>query len=143
MGRRKGKVYLEYEEEEQVVSKSCKVTKWWMDPVTNESEIFFIVPKMLPEVCDVVVVPVSGLPDAEEEDGFTVKAPEIESVEPVSGSVGTSDYYFRQYLWFKEGKVYLGYISKGKPTKKSCSIVSWSDDRSFLRCPLFLWGLMM
>ena len=46
-----------------------------MDPATGESEIVFVVPRMLPEVCDVVVDPYSTLPETEEEDGFTVKAP--------------------------------------------------------------------
>ena len=129
-GEKKGAVYLEYEEGGQVVSKSCKVTRWWMDPITNESEIFFIVPKMLPEVCDVVVDPYSTLEEVEEEDGFEVKGPEINSVEPVSGSVGEEIIILGNYFGppGKGGKVYLGYLSKGKATKKSCSVVSWDDD---------------
>jgi YD repeat-containing protein len=130
-GTKKGKVYLKYGED----SKSCKVTKWWMDPVTNESEIFFIVPKMLPGVCDVVVDPVSPLPDAEKAGGFTVKAPEIESVDPGSGSVGEQITISGNFFGSKTPKVYLGYLSKGKQTNKSCSILSWSDDEIVFTVP--------
>jgi hypothetical protein len=134
-GAKKGKVYLEYEDGGNIVRKSCKVTKWWMDPVTNESEIFFIVPKMLPEVCDVVVDPASPLPDAEDEGGFTVEAPEIQSVNPGSGSEGEQITILGNYFGSKKPKVYLGYVSNGKPVKKSCSIVSWGDDEILFTVP--------
>ncbi len=109
-GTKKGKVYLEYEEEGQIVRKSCKVTKWWMDPVTNESEIFFIVPKMLPDVFDVVVDPYRTIPEIEEKEGFTVKTPEIEKVDPGSGWVGDPITISGKYFGSKKGKVYLGYV---------------------------------
>ena len=134
-GTKKGKVYLEYEEDGQIVSKSCKVTKWWMDPVTNESEIFFVVPKMLPEVCDAVVDPYGIIPEIEEGDGFEVKAPEIDLVEPSSGFAGDQIIISGNYFGSKKPKVYLGYLSKGKPTKKSCSILSWSDDEIVFKVP--------
>jgi uncharacterized beta-barrel protein YwiB (DUF1934 family) len=122
-GTKKGKVYLEYEEGGSPIRKSCKVSSW-----TN-SEIVFVVPKMLPEVCDVVVDPYSAIPEIEEEDGFTVKAPEIISVEPASGSVGDQITISGNYFGSKKPKVYLGYVSsKGKPSKKSCSVVNWGDD---------------
>ena len=135
LGTKKGKVYLEYEEGEQIVRKSCKVTKWWMYPLTNESEILFIVPKMLPGVCDVVVVSASPLPEAKEEDGFTVKAPEIESVVPVSGSIGESITITGNFFGSTKPKVYLGYLSNGKPTKKSCSVLSWGNDEIVFTVP--------
>ena len=43
-GTKKGKVYLE--ELSSGKKKSCKVTKWYMNPATGESEIRFIVPKV-------------------------------------------------------------------------------------------------
>jgi len=43
-GTKKGKVYLE--ELSSGKKKSCKVTKWYMNPTTGESEIRFIVPKV-------------------------------------------------------------------------------------------------
>jgi hypothetical protein len=135
-GTKKGKVYLEYEESGQIIRKSCKVTKWWMDAVTNESEIFFIVPKMLPDVFDVVVDPYSTLQEAEEEHGFEVKAPKIESVNPTFGSfrqeITISGNYFGSG---RGGKVYLGYESKGRQVEKRCSIVSWSDDEIVFTVP--------
>jgi hypothetical protein len=127
-GTKKGKVYLECGEEGEKIPKSCKVTKWWMDEVTNESKIFFIVPKMGPEVCDVVVDPYSTLEEVEEEDGFEVKAPEIESVDPKSDSVGQRITISGNYFGSKKGKVYLGYFSNGKSVEKSCSVISWGDD---------------
>ncbi len=47
-GTKKGKVYLACDQDGENVMKNCPVTKWWMDPATNESEITFTVPKMLP-----------------------------------------------------------------------------------------------
>ena len=81
-GTKKGAVYLEYGEGENLTRKSCKVNSWTMDPTTGESEIVFVVPKMLPEICNVVVDPYGDIPEAEEEDGLTVKAPEIASISP-------------------------------------------------------------
>jgi hypothetical protein len=129
-GTKKGKVYLEYEEGGQIVRRSCKVTKWWMDAVTNESEIFFIVPKMLPEVCDVVIDPYGVIPEDEKEDGFEVKAPVIIGVEPSPGSVGQEITISGNYFGSKKPKVYLGYVNvkNGKYTKKSCSVSSWPTD---------------
>jgi hypothetical protein len=106
-----------------------------MDPITNESEIFFIVPKMLPEICDVVVDPYGTIPETEEEDGFSVKAPEIESVNPNSGSVGEQITVSGKFFSSRKPKVYLGYLSKGKPTKKSCSVLSWGDDEIIFVVP--------
>jgi hypothetical protein len=140
-GTKKGKVYLEYEEGGQIVGKSCKVTKWWMDPVTNESEIVFVVPKMLPEVCDVVVDPYSTLVEVGEEDGFEVKAPEVESLNPGSGSVGEQITIAGNFFGSKKPKVYLGYLSKGKPTKKSCPILSWGDDEIVFTVPKLPLGI--
>lgn len=47
-GSKKGKVYLEYEQNGQLKKKSCKVTEWSMynKPVDGESHIKFIVPKL-------------------------------------------------------------------------------------------------
>jgi hypothetical protein len=134
-GTKKGKVYLEYEEGGEVISKGCKVIKWFMDPVSNVSEIIFVVPKMLPAVCDVVVDPYSTLQETEEEHGFEVKDPEIDSVQPGSGSVGEQITISGNFFGSKKPKVYLGYLSKGKPVKKSCSVLSWGDDEIIFVVP--------
>jgi len=39
------------------VRKNCRVQSWTTDPKTGDGEIVFVVPPMLPEVCDVVVDP--------------------------------------------------------------------------------------
>jgi hypothetical protein len=140
-GTKKGAVYLEYGEGEDLIRKSCKVSSWTMDPTTGDSEIVFVVPKMLPEVCDVVVDPYGALPETEDEDGFTVKPPEINSVEPGSGSVGEEITLLGNYFGPKKGKVYLGYLSNGKPTKKSCSILSWGDDEIVFTVPKLPVGI--
>jgi len=90
---------------------------------------------MLPEVCDVVVDPYSAIPETEEEHGFEVKAPEIESVNPNSGSVGTQITISGNFFGSKKPKVYLGYLSKGKLIKKSCSIISSGDDEIVFTVP--------
>ena len=65
----------------ETVRKNCKVLRWEMDSASGDGEIVFVVPSMMPEVCDVVVDPYGALPETEEQDGFTVKAPEIVSVD--------------------------------------------------------------
>jgi hypothetical protein len=46
-GTKKGAVYLEYGEGENLTRKGCKVNSWTMDPTTGNSEIVFVVPTML------------------------------------------------------------------------------------------------
>jgi subtilisin family serine protease len=46
-GIKKGKVYLEYKDSNgQTKKKSCKVSYWFMNPTTGESELRFFVPKL-------------------------------------------------------------------------------------------------
>ena len=46
-GIKKGKVYLEYTDSNgQTKKKNCKVTYWYMNPTTGESELRFFVPKL-------------------------------------------------------------------------------------------------
>jgi hypothetical protein len=124
------RVYLEYGEGGNVVRESCKVNGWTMDPTTGGSEIVFIVPPMRANVCDVVVDPYGALQETEENDEFTVKAPEIISVNPNTGSAGDQISIHGHFFGTKKGRVYLGYEVKGKPTEKSCTVVSWIVDPS-------------
>jgi len=128
-GNKTGKVYLEYELGGSLIRKACKAILWKMDQTSGESEIVFIVPKILPAVCDVVVDPYGILPVTEEEHGFTVKAPEIISVNPGHGSSG-NQVITGKYLGTKLGKVYLGYEVNEKYTKKSCTVLSWPTEQS-------------
>jgi len=52
------------------------------------------------------------------ENGFTVKAPEIDSIEPTSGSIGNEITINAYYFGNKKGKVTLG--------GKSCRVISWT-----------------
>jgi hypothetical protein len=139
-GTKKGKVYLEYDKDGKIVRKSCKVKSWTMDPTTGDSEAVFVVPKILPAVCNVVLDPYSKIEEVEEDNGFTVEAPEILSVEPISGSVAEQITITGNYFGSKKGKVYLGYVYKDKPKKKSCSIVSWADDEIVFKVPKLAAG---
>lgn len=125
-GTKKGKVYLEYDESAAPVRKTCKVTWWFMDPVTGDSEIVFVVPRMLPRACYVVVEPFGAGPVGTE--GFTVHSPEIISVQPGSGLPGDQITISGNYFGSKKPKVFLSYPVKGKPKNKSCSIVRWDDN---------------
>lgn len=140
-GTSKGRVYLEYEKSGSLesVRKSCTVSYWHMDPTTGDSEIVFVVPKMLPEVCDVVVDPYSTLQETEEDHGFEVKAPEIVLVNPNPGSVDELITLTGKYFGSKKGKVYLGYLVNGKYTKKGCTIISWPTDPTAEEGKIIFW----
>jgi hypothetical protein len=125
-GTKKGKVYLEYEEDGTPVRKNCKVLRWAMEPTSGDGEIVFVVPAMMPEVCNVVVDPYGTLPETDEQDGFTVMAPEIVSIEPNAGSSGSEITIHGYFFGTKKPKVYLGYNMSEKPKKKSCPVVSWT-----------------
>jgi hypothetical protein len=125
-GTKKGKVYLEYEDSGSPVRKNCKVLSWAMDPASGEGEIVFVVPSMMPKVCDVVVDPYGALPETEEMGGFSVKAPEIVSVAPNVGMIGNEITIHGYFFGTKKPKVYLGYNIKEKPKKKSCPLISWT-----------------
>jgi hypothetical protein len=86
------------------------------------------VPKILPAVCDIVVDPYGLLPETEQGDGFTVKVPEIISVNPGHGSSGNQVTITGKYLGTKPGKVYMGYEANGKYTKKSCTVI-WPTEQ--------------
>jgi hypothetical protein len=55
-----------------------------------------------------------------------VKAPEILSIDPTSGSAREQVSVHGYFFGTKKGHVYLGYEVSGKPRKKSCSVPSWT-----------------
>lgn len=57
---------------------------------------------------------------------FMVKAPEIDLVDPNHGSTGGQISIHGRFFGTKKGKVALGYVSKGRPAKKSCKVLSWT-----------------
>jgi hypothetical protein len=122
----KGSLYLDYVGSKGPMRKKCKVLKWAMDPETGDSEIVFVVPLITAGATDVVVVPKAPVTEAKQENGFTMMAPEITSVNPGSGSVGQSIEIRGHYFGAKKGKVYLGgYEVKGKPAQKNCAVTGW------------------
>ena len=125
-GTKKGKLYLEYDEGGNPVRKNCKVLRWAMDSASGDGEIVFVVPKMLPKVCDVVVVPSGALSEIDGQVGFTVKAPEIIEVTPNAGTPEDEITIHGYFFGTKKPKVYLGYNMNGKPKKKSCLVVTWT-----------------
>ena len=135
-GTIQGKIYLEYDEGGDPVRKNCKVLRWVMDPTTGDGEIIFMVPRMLPEVCQVVVDPYRALPETEEPEGFTVKPPEIISVTPNVGTardeITIRGNFFgpRIKSGIVYGHVYLGYLVNEELRRKECTVVSWIVDPS-------------
>jgi hypothetical protein len=82
----------------------------------------------------VVVDPYRALPETEEAEEFTVKAPEIDSMNP---NVGTArdEITIRGNFFGRRikngvvyGNVYLGYSVNGELIRKKCTVVSWTVD---------------
>ena len=110
------------------MKKNCSVVSWTMDPATEKGDIVFVVPQGLaPGVYDLIVTNSVGSSDTVV-GGFTVKPPEIVSVNPNGGKAGDQITIHGKFFGMKKGKVYLGYSVNGKPIKKSCSVVSWTVD---------------
>jgi hypothetical protein len=127
----KGSLYLEYVGSKGPMRKKCKTLKWTMDPVTGDSEVVFVAPLITAGSSHVVVVPKAPVTEAKQEDGFTMMAPQITSVNPGSGSAGEPIEIRGHYFGAKKGKVYLGgYEVKGKPAQKNCPVISWGVDPS-------------
>ena len=61
-------------------------------------------------------------------DAFTVKPPEIDSLDHTSGVAGTSITITGNFFGIKKGKVYLEYEKSGKLKKKNCKVKSWDMD---------------
>jgi hypothetical protein len=125
----KGSLYLEYEGSKGLMKKKCKTLSWKMDPDTGDSEIIFIVPLIAAGAADVVVALKAPVPEAKQENGFTMMAPEIVSVNLSGGKAGDQIQIRGHYFGAKKGKVYLGgYEVKGKPVQKNCAVTSWVVD---------------
>ena len=71
-GNKKGSVYLKYPDKGFQKRKNCRSVTWYMDPLTNVSEITFVVPKIPYVICNLGVDPNGIIPETELENGFTV-----------------------------------------------------------------------
>ena len=106
-GAKKGKVLIG--------KAALKILEW------TDSSIRCQLTKALPPgIYDVTVQPKEprGTPAIVYEDNFTVKAPEIETVDPTSGSAGDEITINGSFFGTKKGKVTLG--------GKNCKVLSWT-----------------
>jgi hypothetical protein len=119
-GNKKGKVNLQYETNEGLMIKSCKVSTWTMDTATGESSIVIVVPKASPGDYEVLVDPYGTIPPTEDGALFAVEAPRIYEGSPESGGVGEIITITGWFFGKTKGKVYLG--------TKSCTVKTWVVD---------------
>ena len=61
-------------------------------------------------------------------NAFTVKPPEIDSLDYNSGAAGTPITITGNFFVTKKGKVYFEYEKNGVPKKKNCKVTDWSMD---------------
>lgn len=134
-GTKKGKVSLECEGKGTIVRKTCKVLTWMMHSTTGDSEVVFVVPKMVPSECDLILDAYGAIPEVVEEDAFSVMAPEIEEVKPNPAEVGEWITIKGNYFGRTKGKVYLSYPWQGRLVKKNCFVDRWSDDEILFVVP--------
>ena len=109
-GTKKGKVL--------VGSASMKILEW------ADGSIKCQLPRALsPDTYGVTIrLQAKGATPISIQNGFTVKAPEIDSVDPTSGSAGSEIAINGFFFGTKKGKVTLG--------GKSCKVLSWTMDKT-------------
>jgi hypothetical protein len=108
---------------------------------------------LVPGVYDVTILPKgsqASLSMIQALAAFEVKPPEIDQINPGTGTAGDQITIHGRFFGTKKGKVrlidetdgsvaslfgsleqekvYLSYVANGKPKKKSCPIVSWTVD---------------
>jgi lysophospholipase L1-like esterase len=59
---------------------------------------------------------------------FTVKPPEIDSLDYYTGAAGDTITITGTFFGTRKGKIYLEYEKNGKPKKKNCKVTSWGMD---------------
>lgn len=111
-GTKKGKVLIG--------TTALKILSW------TDSLIESLVSKGIPSgIYDLVVLP-KRLPEIRMEDYFSVRLPEIDSVEPGKGSVGEPISIQGRFFGTKKGKVYLDCGTGATTVRKSGKVTSWS-----------------
>jgi hypothetical protein len=105
-GTKKGKVFI--------ATTSLKILDW------SDGWIRCLLSKALPpDTYDVTIRPqIKGASPITIPNGFTAKTPEIESVDPTSGSAGGNVTIHGSFFGTKKGKVTLG--------GKTCKVLSWT-----------------
>jgi len=90
-----------------------KILEWTDDSIRCQ-----LTKALPPETYDVPIRPMTrGASQIVLQNAFTVKSPEIDSVEPTSGATGSEITINGYYFGTKKGKVTLG--------KKTCKVLSW------------------
>lgn len=111
-GTKKGKVLIG--------TTALKILSW------TDSLIESLVSKGIPSgIYDLVVLP-KRLPEIRMEEYFSVRLPEIDSVEPDRGSVGEPISIQGRFFGTKKGKVYLDCGTGAMTVRKSGKVMSWS-----------------
>ena len=105
-GTKKGKV---------LIQKVAAAVLQWMDGLIQCR----LTKSLVPGSYDVSIQPKGGSPVLFD-NGFTVRAPEIDSVGPTSGSAGEAVTIYGLFFGTKKGKVTLG--------GKNCKVSSWAMD---------------
>jgi hypothetical protein len=105
-GAKKGKVLIG--------GSAPKILEW------EDNSIHCQLTKALSPVTYGVTIQPKGLDQIFIEDGFTVKAPKIDSFDPTTGSTGEEITIHGSFFGTKKGKVFLG--------GKSCKVRSWTMD---------------
>jgi hypothetical protein len=114
-GSKRGKV--------KIGGKTCMISQW-----TNESVTCTLKAGLPPEAYDVTVTrrEPKGAKPIISQGAFTMIAPEITSVEPLSESTSGAIAIYGNYFGTRKGKVHLEYEQKGQLKKKNCKVTEWS-----------------
>jgi len=107
-GTKKGKVLI--------ANVALKILEWAENSIQGQ-----FTRALSPDTYDVVIRPqAKGVTPITIPNGFTVKAPQIDSLDPTTGSTGDEITILGSFFGTKKGKVFLD--------EKSCKIRSWTID---------------
>jgi hypothetical protein len=114
-GTKKGKVLIE--------NTITKINNW------TDSEIVCTLKKVPPIGTYSVTIKPNKAADIPLSNAFTVKPPEIDSLNVYHGVAGVTPITITgNFFSTKKGKVYLEYEKNGQPKKKNCKVTSWGMD---------------
>ena len=94
----------------------------------NDSIVCRLNKALAPGLYDVSIWPKGAKSPILQEDAFTVRLPQISSMNPDSGGSGDSITISGKFFSKKKGKIYLSSTFDGKPKTKSCPVSGWDMD---------------
>jgi|GEM_PF-1122480 len=112
-GAKKGKVLIQ-----KIAAKIAK-DGWAPDSIT------FTLTRVPPVGTHDVTIKPNKADDITLTSAFTVKPPEIDSLDFYTGAAGDPITITGTFFGTRKGKVYLEYEKNGKPKKKNCKVTSW------------------